>query len=323
MSCVRPIKILCRERIFLNIKRYCMATTKTSAGDNLKAGRMACEGLCSGGIRSKHYAMLSLACFQHEYAEGEFRNGVVVGVVCHGTAKAEINSRYFEIHRDSIFLLNEDSRLTTLKLSKACRGYAVYYSRQFLESINVNLGDFVTARMMFRVKPCLALDAAAIGSLHDIAMPLSRMAECSSFAYVGRVEASLFSAFFYALMSVLNLCGSDVVTTPKTSRSELLFKEFMMLLAEHCERERSVEFYASKLGISSKYLSIICRTQAGKSALRVVDEAVVRRAKELLLQSDLSVGDVAEKMNFVSQSFFGKYFKQRVGISPSRYKIQE
>lgn len=299
-----------------------MTTNKTSNSDNLKICRMAFDDLSRCSIHSEHYALLSLASFQQKYAEGEFRDGMVIGVVCHGTAKAEINSRYFEMRRDSIFLLNEDSRLTLLKYSKACKGYAVYYSRQILESINVDLGNFVAARMMFRVRPCLALEPAEIGCLHDIAMPLSRIAEYENFAYAGKTEASLFSAFFYALVSVLNRYGSDGVSAKKVSRSETLFKEFMALLAENCECERSVEFYASKLGISPKYLSIICRAQADKSALRVIDEAVVHRAKELLLQPNLSIQDVASKMNFLSQSFFGKYFKQRVGISPSRYKIQ-
>jgi AraC-like DNA-binding protein len=35
----------------------------------------------------------------------------------------------------------------------------------------------------------------------------------------------------------------------------------------------------------------------------------------------MSINEIALKLNFASQSFFGKYFKQRVGVSPSRYKI--
>ena len=40
----------------------------------------------------------------------------------------------------------------------------------------------------------------------------------------------------------------------------------------------------------------------------------------MVKQSGLSILEVSQRLNFVSQSFFGKYFKQRVGISPSRYK---
>ena len=50
---------------------------------------------------------------------------------------------------------------------------------------------------------------------------------------------------------------------------------------------------------------------------------VIHRAKDLLRQSGLSIQEVADRLNFVSQSFFGKYFKQRVGISPSRYKTHD
>ncbi|MBR2073410.1 MAG: AraC family transcriptional regulator, partial [Alistipes sp.] len=54
---------------------------------------------------------------------------------------------------------------------------------------------------------------------------------------------------------------------------------------------------------------------------KLIDEAVVYEAKRLLKYSGLSIREIAIKLNFASQSFFGKYFKQRVGVSPSRYKI--
>ena len=44
-------------------------------------------------------------------------------------------------------------------------------------------------------------------------------------------------------------------------------------------------------------------------------------AKRLLKYSGLSIGEISDNLNFTSQSFFGKYFKQRVGVSPSRYKL--
>ena len=83
-----------------------------------------------------------------------------------------------------------------------------------------------------------------------------------------------------------------------------------------------MEYYAKHLGITPKYLSLICKKRVGKNASKVIDGAVINKAKELLTQSGLSVQEVAERLNFVSQSFFGKYFKQRTGVSPSRYKVQ-
>jgi AraC-like DNA-binding protein len=99
-------------------------------------------------------------------------------------------------------------------------------------------------------------------------------------------------------------------------------RKFIAELSASCERERSVEYYAKQLGITPKYLSLICKKKVGKNASKVIDGAVVNKAKELLTQSGLSIQEVSERLNFVSQSFFGKYFKQRTGISPSRYKVQ-
>jgi AraC-like DNA-binding protein len=82
-----------------------------------------------------------------------------------------------------------------------------------------------------------------------------------------------------------------------------------------------VEFYASEMGITPKYLSLILKKKSGRNASKLIDEAVVYEAKRLLKYSGLSIQEISNKLNFASQSFFGKYFKRRVGVSPSRYKI--
>jgi AraC-like DNA-binding protein len=106
-----------------------------------------------------------------------------------------------------------------------------------------------------------------------------------------------------------------------SNRTDELFNRFLTLLREHCSTERSVEFYASEMGITPKYLSLILKKKSGRNASKLIDEAVVYEAKRLLKYSGLSIREIALKLNFASQSFFGKYFKQRVGVSPSRYKI--
>ena len=83
------------------------------------------------------------------------------------------------------------------------------------------------------------------------------------------------------------------------------------------DMEQIVEI-AHKAGVKT-YLTV--NTIIYDDELAVMHD-VINKAKELLTQSGLSVQEVAERLNFVSQSFFGKYFKQRTGVSPSRYKVQ-
>ena len=101
---------------------------------------------------------------------------------------------------------------------------------------------------------------------------------------------------------------------------EVLFDEFMSLLQQYNKRERNVSFYAKQLNITPKYLSSVVKEVSGKTAARWIDESVILEAKALLKYSGMSIQEIAYHLNFSTQSFFGKYFKQHTGTSPSRYK---
>ena len=49
---------------------------------------------------------------------------------------------------------------------------------------------------------------------------------------------------------------------------------------------------------------------------------MVLEAKTLLKYSDLSIQEIAYRLNFSTQSFFGKYFKHQTGMSPTEYKTR-
>ena len=58
----------------------------------------------------------------------------------------------------------------------------------------------------------------------------------------------------------------------------------------------------------------------GKSAGAWIDDYVILEAKALLKSTTLTILQVSEALNFANQSFFGKYFKQHTGVSPTQYR---
>lgn len=271
---------------------------------------------------TESYALMPLSALGSAWRWAPSRGGVAVGMVCRGTAKLVINGCSVEVHRYGVFFLDEGSCVDAAKYSKACDGYVVYYSESFLERIFANISEFISVRAMLGGRLCRELSPRDASHLHNIIIAVLRVVEREENPYKSRILSSLFSSLFYTIASVVGVCDAAAEEGKKMLRSESLYNSFMRLLAEKCTVERSVEYYADCLGVTPKYLSAVCRRHAHKGALKLIDQAVVRRAKELLLQAELSVQEVAKRMNFASQSFFGKYFKQRVGISPSRYKIQ-
>lgn len=82
-----------------------------------------------------------------------------------------------------------------------------------------------------------------------------------------------------------------------------------------------VAFYASKLSLTPKYLSKVIRQNSGKTAGEWIEEYVILEAKALLKSTNKTIQQITDELNFSTQSFFGKYFKRRVGLSPKEYRV--
>ncbi|MEO1764641.1 MAG: AraC family transcriptional regulator [Cyanobacteria bacterium J06629_18] len=83
--------------------------------------------------------------------------------------------------------------------------------------------------------------------------------------------------------------------------------------------EISLESIANELGISRYYFCRLFKKSMGISPYQYLIESRIERAKELLIQPDISITDVALKVGFYSQSHFTKYFKKVVGVTPKEF----
>lgn len=105
----------------------------------------------------------------------------------------------------------------------------------------------------------------------------------------------------------------------KSSR-DALYARFMDLLFVHHRWERSVAFYASKLCITSKYLTTVVKAASGKTPTEWIREETIREIEHMLCHTQTSIKEIAYQLNFPNLSFFGKYFKAQKGMSPKRYR---
>ena len=94
----------------------------------------------------------------------------------------------------------------------------------------------------------------------------------------------------------------------------------MTEVADNYKKERSVSFYANKLCLTPKHLSGVVKEVSGKTAGEWIDRLVILEARAMLKTTEMSIQQIAEHLNFANQSFFGKYFKHYVGISPKEYR---
>ena len=104
------------------------------------------------------------------------------------------------------------------------------------------------------------------------------------------------------------------------NRRKELYTNFLELLRTNYKQHRDLTFYASALCITPKYLSQVVREVSGRSAMLCIEEYVITECKALLSSTTMTIQQIADAMNFPSQSVFGKYFKRVVGVSPKGYR---
>lgn len=120
-----------------------------------------------------------------------------------------------------------------------------------------------------------------------------------------------------------NFSFSEVDEIPEihkpANRKEQIFRDFLTLLEQYYTQERSISFYADRMCLTSKYLSTIVKEVSGKHGMQWIDEYVVLEAKALLRDGSMSVKQISDKLNFPSQSMFGRFFKKMTGYSPKQF----
>lgn len=79
-------------------------------------------------------------------------------------------------------------------------------------------------------------------------------------------------------------------------------------------------WYSDQLCLTPKYLSEAVKAVSGKTARQWITTLVIMEVKVLLRNTDLSIKEIAQELNFPNQSFLGKYFKNATNISPSDYR---
>ena len=109
-------------------------------------------------------------------------------------------------------------------------------------------------------------------------------------------------------------------TATTNGRKGEIYARFMALIQQNYKQERTLSFYADQLCITPKYLSQVVMQVSGKTALSLIEEYVITECRALLSSTDMTIQQIADAMNFPSQSVFGKYFKRVVGVSPKGYR---
>ena len=235
-----------------------------------------------------------------------------------GGIKGTVNLKQYELGCNGVFLaLPKD--ILCLDSMTDVEAYAIVISTSFLREINIDLQKLMPLYLNIRWNSTATITDNELNILENY-YTLALNAIYSNNINMRDIIKGLLTALVYEIISYVNQYYSTVGDPNKRlHRNDYIFDEFMILLNEHHIKERSVKFYANKMCITPRHLSLIIKKVSGETAAQWIDAYVILESKNLLKFSNMSIQQVAYHLNFATQSSFGKYFKQQTGLSPKQF----
>lgn len=86
------------------------------------------------------------------------------------------------------------------------------------------------------------------------------------------------------------------------------------------DSDLTLKSLAQQLGFSPNYLSVLIKKDLGMPFQDYLVQERLKKAKLLLLTSNLKIYEIAEQVGFEDMNYFSQRFKQLVGVTPSQYK---
>ena len=244
-----------------------------------------------------------------------------ISVLClEGKATAVIEDKEYHIEKGDMVFSHPNQLIQNAMVSCdfKCRG--ILMSPTYFESIFLLGGNIWEVSFLLRNQPLFHLDE----KLEDIFLLnykiLKNKLGTVDLPHHKEIVKFLLQSMIYEFYDFISPMLNHQLVERSYSSGDVIFKHFMSIASAEAPRRRDVAFYADKLCITPKYLSAICKKQTGKTASEIINKMTVKYISQMLRNSDKSVKEIASDTGFDNLSFFGKYVKRELGMSPREYR---
>ena len=127
---------------------------------------------------------------------------------------------------------------------------------------------------------------------------------------------------FHLLSLFISICRYEKLPVQKqnTGFGHRLLYNFKNMVNQHYLEKRLPKDYAAMLYITPQRLNALCNDLLGVSAGEIIRDRVLLEAKRLLVNVNMSISEIACKLDFSDNSYFTKFFKKYTSITPEEFR---
>lgn len=250
-------------------------------------------------------------------------SGNSVIFLINGHIQIEINGNPVSYKNKHIILISTNNIYKLIHFTNTLKMYILIYDREITrEKIHFNFSRYDVYQIInteknqniFKLEKITFDQTIELVKLLDY--HINQDIKKSSFQE--HIIITLFTTIIYYLMdSLVKKLHSE---TKLNTRKEEITILFIEMVSEHFKTEKELSFYAEKLHISIKYLSISVKETTNTPPTIFIANTLLNEAKVLLLSTKKTISIIAAELNFSDQYAFGKFFKKHTDLSPRNYR---
>ena len=244
-------------------------------------------------------------------------NFILIGLCTKGEVMYQLDTQKQVIKPGDILIVSDRHVVDSYRHSDDMEGLCIMMSVHFFREIIQNVSDVSSLFLFSRQHPVMSLEQKEIDTFKEYFQVIKQKICDQGNHFRKDLIKTLLLAMFYDLSNIIYRVQYN--DKPQT-RADAIFTHFIKLVEKNYRQERRVGWYAAQLNITPKHLSETVKNASRRTPNEWIDDYVTLELRVLLKNSTKTIKEIAQELNFPNQSFLGKFFKEHVGVSPSKYR---
>lgn len=224
-----------------------------------------------------------------------------------GNFEQQIGNEIKKVSENQALLVMQGEVTSILQQSKNVKGYYITFDDKILQQFK-DQNYFIK---LFTVAPIIQLHSDDSQFLKEVCKLIIQELQTS------KPDEQIILYLFQSLL--LKLLKSSELKKGLSRQFDIAIS-FRELVYKHYLKHYTINDYAEQLHISPNYLNRCIQNVWNKSAKQFTQEFIIIQSQKYLQDFSEPISGIAYHLNFSDPSYFGRFFKKLIGISPQEYR---
>ena len=244
-------------------------------------------------------------------------NFYVIMIITAGQGYHTVDFEDYTYQEGVIFIIRKDQVHKFIR-NNDTKGFLVVFTEDFILNFLIDNYTQKSFQLFNEImgSPKLEFDQSGF---NDIVQLINHVEK--EYVYIRDAHSlSILRSLLHILLAKIYRFKSGTDGTALRKKYVQEFVDFQGLVEEKCFQTKKVMDYAQDMGISTKKLNMIVQSIVQKPAKLFIDEILILKIKRLLINSDLSIKEIAYIAGFEEPSNMFKFFKRYTRITPESFR---